>query len=73
MWRSVATNAAIGLRAVPELEGARTGDTLQPGAVFAVSEELRGADGTLFLRLADGRGWAFEGKPGEGTVCMRHT
>merc|ERR1712093_646158 len=30
------------------------------GEFFAVSEEVRSTDGRIYLRLADGRGWAFD-------------
>lgn len=29
-------------------------------ATLAVAEEILGADGRVYLRLADGRGWAFD-------------
>lgn len=63
--------APIDTRAVPEVEGPRLGHRLKPGDVFGVSEE-READGVLFLRLSDGRGWLFDRKPGFGTMCVRH-
>jgi len=71
-WRYQGSDgAAIGIRASPELEGPWTGSTLVPGEVFHVSQEYLGQDGILYLRLADGRGWAFDRKPGEGTLCTR--
>ena len=48
------------LRSGPSLEAAATEARLLPGQPFEVCEELRGADGVAFLRLADGRGWAFD-------------
>lgn len=41
------------------------------GEVFKVSETFEGSDGTLYLKLADGRGWVFENKAGIGTLCVR--
>merc|ERR1719401_174843 len=52
------------LRAVPLLDGPRNPTVLEPGEVFAVVQEKPGDDGVLFLQLADGRGWAFDHKPG---------
>lgn len=57
---------------------AKTRNSLQPGEVFAVSEEVPAPEGcALFLRLADGRGWVFDRKPFRvfgssfGMMCMR--
>lgn len=70
LWRYASPNdVAIGIRSVPEIEGPRDGQ-LQHGHVFRVSEHREGADGVLFLRLADGRGWVFDRKPGVGTMCV---
>jgi hypothetical protein len=33
---------------------------LHHNEIFSVSEEIQGPDGRLYLRLADGRGWAFD-------------
>ena len=49
----------------------RTHERLIAGEVFRVSETFEGADGTLYLKLADGRGWVFESKAGIGTLCVR--
>lgn len=49
----------------------RTNERLVAGEVFRVSETFEGSDGTLFLKLADGRGWVFESKAGIGTLCVR--
>ena len=43
---------------------------LVPGEAFSVSEERRGRDGSLYLKLADGRGWAFE-KFQTDVLCFR--
>ncbi|CAE8654132.1 unnamed protein product, partial [Polarella glacialis] len=63
---------ALDLRLEPRLDSQRTGEKLKAGSVFQVSSELVGEDGTLFLELDDGRGWAFDRVPGVGTLCTRH-
>lgn len=60
------------VRRTPDIDGQRTNTVMHPGEVFCVSRELLGADGVLFLELADGRGWAFDHKPGVGVMCERH-
>ena len=70
LWRYASPNdIAIGIRSVPEIDGPRDGQ-LEHGQVFRVSEHYEGAGGVLFLRLADGRGWVFDRKPGVGTMCV---
>jgi len=59
-------------RAVPDVDGPRTGHLLMPGDSFLVAEELMGPSGVRYLRLADGRGWAFDYKPGVGPMCARY-
>lgn len=49
---------AIGIRAGPRVDAKRTGENVNPGEFFLVSE-VRGDRGQRFLRLADGRGWVF--------------
>merc|ERR1711977_307182 len=44
----------------PSVEAPRTGETLCQNATLAAAEELLGADGRVYSRLADGRGWAFD-------------
>merc|ERR1711998_499271 len=44
----------------PYFDGVRTGAMLVHNEIFAVSEEIQGSDGRLYLCLADGRGWAFD-------------
>ena len=56
-------------REYPSIHAARTSNGLTPGDEFGVSEERRRADGITYLQLADGRGWVFDYKPGEGTMC----
>lgn len=63
--------ATIDIRSSPDINGARTAEKLHPGDVFEVSEEIPSAAGVTFLRLADGRGWVFDTKPGFGTMCVR--
>lgn len=64
-----------GIRSQPSLDDAdKNGGVLKPAEVFLVSEELPSPDGeALLLRLADGRGWAFDHKPNSkfGAVCRR--
>lgn len=70
-WR-VCYDAGVGVRAE-----AHSFDRQVAGAVvngfesFIVSEEVPGADGVLWLRLADGRGWLFDSRPGFGVVALR--
>jgi len=63
--------APLALRATPDINGPRTNSMLMPGDEFAVSEEFQGAGGILYLKLSDGRGWAFDRKPGVGCMCSR--
>lgn len=58
------------IRVVPDIKGPRTGQSLRPGERFRVSRQLQKEDGVLYLELADGRGWTFEGMPGVGTLCI---
>merc|ERR1712176_1433243 len=59
------------IRTVPDMNGPRTTDALQPGATFCVSEECPTKEGITYLKLADGRGWVFDRKPGIGFLCAR--
>mmetsp|Transcript_34649 Transcript_34649/g.79327 ORF Transcript_34649/g.79327 Transcript_34649/m.79327 type:complete len:149 (-) Transcript_34649:101-547(-) len=59
-WYRVAFVGGVDLRQGPSVEAPRTGETLCQNATFAAAEELLGADGRVYLRLADGRGWAFD-------------
>merc|ERR1712054_702142 len=56
----VAYMGGVALRQGPYFDGVRTGAMLMHNEVFQVSEEVQGSDGRLYLRLADGRGWAFD-------------
>eukprot|EP00449_Zooxanthella_nutricula_P009942 CAMPEP_0198513768 /NCGR_PEP_ID=MMETSP1462-20131121/16266_1 /TAXON_ID=1333877 /ORGANISM="Brandtodinium nutriculum, Strain RCC3387" /LENGTH=478 /DNA_ID=CAMNT_0044243193 /DNA_START=21 /DNA_END=1454 /DNA_ORIENTATION=- len=72
-WRYDAGDGqSLVVRTVPLIDGPKSDVVLQPGEVFCVSQEKAGADGVLFLELADGRGWAFDQKPGVGKMCERH-
>mmetsp|Transcript_45836 Transcript_45836/g.85559 ORF Transcript_45836/g.85559 Transcript_45836/m.85559 type:complete len:209 (+) Transcript_45836:62-688(+) len=59
-WYRVSYLGGIDLRSAPNYEAARVGILLGQNATFASSEEVLGTDGRIFLRLADGRGWAFD-------------
>lgn len=48
------------LRTAASVGSAPTGTVLYFNEIFAVSEEVPSADGRTYLRLADGRGWAFD-------------
>ncbi|CAE6970752.1 gapN, partial [Symbiodinium natans] len=72
VWRYVPEDGNhIDIRAVPSISGNRTHERLVAGEVFRVSETFEGSDGTLYLKLADGRGWVFDSKAGIGTLCVR--
>lgn len=65
-------DAPLAIRASPQLDAAVVEDEfLEPGQRFWVVEEVAGQDGVTFLKLADGRGWAFDSKPGVGSMCTR--
>lgn len=64
--------APLGIRKEPQIEAAQVSETLKPGDSFKVLEELRDeTTGVLYLKLADGRGWAFDFKPSVGKMCVR--
>jgi len=68
VWYRVAHDGGLDLRTGPSVTLPRTGASLSFNAIFAVSEEIRAADGRVYLRLADGRGWAFD-----NSVLMPHS
>jgi len=71
-WRYMPSNgASIAIRALPAMDSPESGNILKPGTSFRVSEERAGEDGITFLKLADGRGWVFDQKPGVGIMCRR--
>lgn len=55
----VAFRGGLDLRRGPSYGALRTGVTLRHNEIFAVSQELQGSDGRIYLHLSDGRGWAF--------------
>lgn len=59
-WFRVAYLGGIQCRSSPSIEAPLTGITLAHNETFPVAEEILSADGRLYLRLADGRGWAFD-------------
>eukprot|EP00439_Symbiodinium_sp_Y106_P045107 s739_g5.t1 len=61
----------LDLRAEPAIDAERTGERLLPGSVFRCCGEWL-HDGTLFLELEDGRGWAFSKAPNGEDLCRRH-
>lgn len=72
MWRyDPPEKRRLDFRSTAELDAPRREEALYPGEAFEVAEECEGADGVLFLRLADDRGWVFASKPGAGTLCIR--
>lgn len=69
-WRCIRSEG-LAVRAAPDARGPRTGSLLQWGAAFCVSQEYLAEDAVLYLKLASGGGWAFEGLPGIGAICER--
>lgn len=59
-WYRVTFLGGVELRIQPSFLAGRSGVVLPQNEVFAVSAEILGADGRIYLRLADGRGWAFD-------------
>jgi len=58
LWRyMVEAEETLCLCSAPEANAALLEFELDPGDIFCVSQELRGSDGVLYLKLADGRGW----------------
>ena len=72
-WRyEPPTELPLAIRAVPHVFGEITEHRLRPGEAFCAAQELyRGREGVLYLKLEDGRGWAFDRKPGVGVMCVR--
>lgn len=44
----------------PSYRAPRTGAILERNEVVTISEAIPSADGCVYLRLADGRGWIFD-------------
>lgn len=59
-WFRVSYLGGLNTRCAPSMEAPLTGFTLPQMETFPVSEEVPGADGRMYLLLADGRGWAFD-------------
>lgn len=59
-WYRVSYLGGINLRCGPSIEAPLAGITLPQMEVFAVAEEVASTDGRVYLRLCDGRGWAFD-------------
>eukprot|EP00929_Paragymnodinium_shiwhaense_P088151 TRINITY_DN4837_c0_g2_i1.p1 TRINITY_DN4837_c0_g2~~TRINITY_DN4837_c0_g2_i1.p1 ORF type:complete len:205 (-),score=28.96 TRINITY_DN4837_c0_g2_i1:401-1015(-) len=59
-WCRVAYAGGVDLRTGPSVQAPKTGETLCQNATFAAAEEIMGQDSRMYLRLADGRGWAFD-------------
>lgn len=71
-WRyDPVNNLPLGIRPEPTITSGFNEHELKKGEIFDVSQMLRGIDGVLYLKLADGRGWVFEYKPGVGVMCVR--
>lgn len=60
-WTYIVVNdKKIRILPLPNLAAAEAGEEyLKPGTQFEVSERQEGADGRLYLRLSDGRGWTY--------------
>mmetsp|Transcript_11800 Transcript_11800/g.26750 ORF Transcript_11800/g.26750 Transcript_11800/m.26750 type:complete len:594 (-) Transcript_11800:120-1901(-) len=59
-WYQVAASQGLQLHSEPSICAPRTGAILNANELFPVSEELPNQDGRVYLRLADGRGFAFD-------------
>jgi hypothetical protein len=58
------------IRGEDSIDGPKTDQPLGVGETFLVSQ-MKESDGVTYLKLADGRGWAFDRKPGFGIMCSR--
>ena len=71
VWRfQPRQRGALVLRVRPGLDSPRSNQKLFPGDSFVVSEQRKGPSDLVFLKLADGRGWAFNRSPDVGTLCV---
>jgi len=59
-WYRVAYAHGVQIRSGPSVNAPHIGAILAKNEFFAVSEEVCSNDGRIYLRLADGRGWAFD-------------
>merc|ERR1719440_2128378 len=60
LYFQVAFLGGIEVRSAPDLDAPRTGLVLMQNELFAVSSHIPGADGRIYLQLADGQGWVFD-------------
>lgn len=71
VWRfQPRQRGALVLRVRPGLDSPRSNQKSYPGDSFVVSEQRKGPSDLVFLKLADGRGWAFNRSPDVGTLCV---
>lgn len=63
-------NLKMILRVDPRDDSQYCQDTLEPGDIFKVVQEKRGASGVLWLRLANNVGWAYD-RSKKGVMCKR--
>jgi len=56
----VAFLGGIEVRSAPDFDAPRTGLVLMQNDIFPVSHHFPGADGRIYLCLADGQGWVFD-------------
>eukprot|EP00929_Paragymnodinium_shiwhaense_P000725 TRINITY_DN100960_c0_g1_i1.p1 TRINITY_DN100960_c0_g1~~TRINITY_DN100960_c0_g1_i1.p1 ORF type:complete len:794 (-),score=173.12 TRINITY_DN100960_c0_g1_i1:157-2538(-) len=56
----VIANILLDIRAEPDMDSERTGETLRYGDNFNVIETYRAPDARTYFKLADGRGWVFD-------------
>jgi len=59
-WTYEVVGKKLGIRKAPDAENSTSSGHLSPGELFNVTERLAGSDGRIYLRLADGRGWAYD-------------
>jgi len=61
LWTYEVTGKNIGIREGPSVDSNHQGDYIENGELFNVTERLSGGgDVRVYLRLADGRGWAYD-------------
>jgi len=61
IWTYEVTGRKIGIRKDPSVESDQQGDYIENGELFNVIERRRvSGDVRLYLKLADGRGWAYD-------------
>mmetsp|Transcript_145927 Transcript_145927/g.254597 ORF Transcript_145927/g.254597 Transcript_145927/m.254597 type:complete len:1018 (-) Transcript_145927:34-3087(-) len=73
-WKYAPENGKpIKPRTEPDINAAQQDMQIEHGTVVKVSKEQKGADGVLYLQLAEGGGWLFDNKPGVGTMCTQVT